>query len=97
MILDLFTSAIFATSLGYVVVTIAVPQLAIQLVLAALDVLILPLVNESMMTDFSAAGRLIMFATGLRICGIKVFPVANMLPALLLVMPFSHLWATFIH
>ncbi|MEN0579020.1 DUF554 family protein [Phytobacter palmae] len=31
--------------------------------------------------------------TGLRICNIKPFPVANMLPGLLLVMPFSALWA----
>ena len=96
-ILDLFTSAIFATALGYAVATIAIPQLAIQLGLAALATLILPLTNPGMMADFSAAGGLIMLATGLRICGIKMFPVANMLPALLLVMPFSALWTTFIH
>jgi len=29
----------------------------------------------------------IMLATGLRICGIKIFPIVNMLPALVLVMP----------
>jgi len=34
----------------------------------------------------------IMLATGLRICGIKIFPVVNMLPALLLALPCSWLW-----
>jgi len=95
-ILDLFTSAIFATSLGYAVATIAVPQIMIQLGLAMLATLIMPLTTANMMADFSAAGGLIMLATGLRICGIKMFPVANMLPALLLVMPFSFLWASYI-
>lgn len=95
-ILDLFTSAIFATSLGYAVATVAIPQVAIQIGLAILAVLILPLTNDNMMSDFSAAGGLIMVATGLRICGIKMFPVANMLPGLFLVMPFSYLWATYI-
>jgi hypothetical protein len=34
-----------------------------------------------------------MLATGFRICGIKQFPVASMIPALLLVMPLSYVWA----
>ena len=44
------------------------------------------------MADFSACGGLIMLATGFRICGIKQFPVADMIPALVLVMPFSWAW-----
>ena len=55
--------------------------------------MILPLTTPDMMNDFSSVGGMIMLATGLRICGIKVFPVANMLPALFLVMPFSHYWS----
>jgi len=96
-ILDLFTSAIFATALGYAVATIFVPLLVVQVGLAMLATVILPMTNPTMMADFSAAGGLIMLATGLRICGIKSFPVANMLPALILIMPFSYLWATYIH
>lgn len=96
-ILDLFTAAIFATALGYAVAAIALPQVLIQVGLACLATLIMPMTSANMMADFSAAGGLIMLATGLRICGIKMFPVANMLPALLLVMPFSHLWETFVH
>jgi uncharacterized membrane protein YqgA involved in biofilm formation len=37
-----------------------------------------------------------MLATGLRICGIKAFPIANMLPALFIVMPLSALWLTYV-
>lgn len=95
-ILDLFTSAIFATSLGYAVATIALPQVVIQLALAMLATLIMPLTTPVMMDDFSAVGGLIMLATGFRICGVKMFPVANMLPALVLVMPISHLWVTYV-
>lgn len=60
----------------------------------ALAVFILHMITPDMMGDFSCAGGLIMVATGLRICNIKPFPVANMLPGLVLVMPFSALWAT---
>jgi len=91
--LDFFTAAIFATTLGYAVATIAVPQLLIQLGLAFAAVLIMPLTTPAMIADFSAVGGLLMLATGLRICGIKVFPVANMLPALLLAMPISAAWS----
>lgn len=92
-VLDLFTAAIFATMLGYAVVTIAIPQVVIQVGLAMLAGVILPMITPDMMGDFSCAGGLIMVATGLRICNIKLFPVANMLPGLFLVMPFSYLWA----
>ncbi|WP_433638983.1 DUF554 domain-containing protein [Kluyvera georgiana] len=95
-ILDLFTAGIFATLLGFAVMTIAIPQLVIQLALAMLAVFLLPMITPSMMADFSCAGGLLMVATGLRICNIKLFPVANMLPGLVLVMPFSHLWATLV-
>lgn len=95
-ILDFFTAGIFAISLGYAVAAIAVPQLGIQLALFFLATLIVPITTPEMRADFSAAGGLIMLATGLRITGIKSFPVANMLPALVLVMPFSYLWRTFI-
>ena len=77
--LDFFTAMIF-------------PLLIIQLTLAWAAALILPLTTPSMMADFSAVGGLLLLATGLRICGIKMFPVVNMLPALLLAMPLSAAW-----
>lgn len=93
--LDLFTATIFAASLGIAVALIAIPQMAIQLLLAFGAVFILPLTTAAMQADFSAVGGLMMLATGLRICGIKLFPVANMLPALVLAMPISSLWSAF--
>ncbi|WP_343582656.1 DUF554 domain-containing protein [Enterobacter sp.] len=93
--LDFFTATIFATTLGVAVVAICVPMLLIQLALATCATLILPLTTPAMMADFTAVGGLLLLATGLRICGIKMFAVVNMLPALLLAMPLSALWTHF--
>lgn len=92
-VLDLFTSAIFAASLGYCVAALTVPQLAVQAALYALSALVMPLTTPAMVADFSACGGVIMLATGFRICEIKSFAVANMLPALFIIMPLSALWA----
>ncbi|AHF78513.1 membrane protein [Sodalis praecaptivus] len=96
-IMDIFTAAIFATVLGYAVAVIAIPQLIIQLLLASSAVLIMPHITGPMMNDFTAAGGFVMLAAGFRIAGIKSFPVANMLPALILAMPVSYLWTLLIH
>jgi uncharacterized membrane protein YqgA involved in biofilm formation len=93
--LDFFTATIFATTLGIAVAAICVPMLLIQLALATCATLILPLTTPAMMADFTAVGGLLLLATGLRICGIKMFAVVNMLPALLLAMPLSALWTHF--
>lgn len=93
--LDFFTATIFATTLGVAVAAICVPMLLIQLALATCATLILPLTTPAMMADFTAVGGLLLLATGLRICGIKMFAVVNMLPALLLAMPLSALWTHF--
>ena len=93
--LDFFTAIIFACSLGIAVSAIFIPMLAIQLTLATCAALILPLTTPAMMADFSAVGGLLLLATGLRICGIKMFAVVNMLPALLLAMPLSAAWTAF--
>lgn len=91
-ILDLFTALIFAADLGFFVVLIALPQILIQAALFSVAWLLVPLLTPAMQADFSACGGIIMLATGLRICGIKIFPIVNMLPALLLIMPLSALW-----
>ena len=93
--LDFFTATIFACTLGIAVSVIALPMLAIQLALAMSASLLLPLTTPMMMADFTAVGGMLLLATGLRICGIKMFAVVNMLPALILAMPLSALWTTF--
>lgn len=93
--MDFFTAMIFACSLGIAVSVIAAPMLIIQLVLAGSGALLMPFTTPAMMADFTAAGGVLLIATGLRICGIKMFAVINLLPALVLVMPLSLLWSSF--
>jgi uncharacterized membrane protein YqgA involved in biofilm formation len=91
-ILDFFTAMIFAASLGPSVALIALPQTAIQASLVLSAGLISSAMTPELMGNFSACGGLIMLATGLRISGIKNFPLANLLPALVFVVPVSAFW-----
>lgn len=95
-ILDFFTAAIFASALGYIIAVIFVPQLIVFAILFVAAGFIMAMINPSMIADFTACGGIIMLATGFRLCGIRAFPTANMLPALVLVMPFSACWQQFI-
>ncbi len=94
-ILDFFTAPIFASTMGCSVALLVIPQFIIQALLYSGASLIMPLTTTDMLADFSACGGLVMLATGFRICGIKQFPVASMIPALLLVMPMSWAWSIF--
>lgn len=89
-ILDFFTAMIFAAELGFMTPLIAVPQLVIMIVLFLLAGVIVPLTSDVMIADFRACGGILMLCTGFRICQIKRFPIANMLPAMVLVFPFSY-------
>jgi uncharacterized protein len=91
-VLDVFTAAIFAARLGLSVAAIAIPQLLILAALFFLGRFILPLTTPAMIGDFSSCGGIIMLATGFRVAQIKNIPVANLLPALVIVMPISNFW-----
>ena len=95
-ILDLFTALIFACSLGRVTSLVAVVQLVIFLLLFACAKLIFPLTTPDMISDFKACGGLIMLATGFRIAKMKDFPIADMIPAMVLVWPISYAWTAWI-
>ena len=95
-ILDLFTAMIFACSLGMAVSTIALPQMVIFLALFLCAKLLYPLTTPVMVDDFKACGGLIMIATGFRIAKMKDFPVADMIPAMILVWPLSWIWMNWI-
>jgi len=49
-----------------------------------------------MTDDFRACGGLIMLATGFRIAKLGDFPIADMIPAMVLVWPLSWAWTAFI-
>ncbi|KUO76465.1 MAG: hypothetical protein APF77_18085 [Clostridia bacterium BRH_c25] len=91
-LLDLFASMIFSASLGFLVAILSIPQFLILLILYYMAIVIMPLTNPIIIADFTACGGIIMLATGFRINEIKSIPIANMLPAMVLVMPLSYLW-----
>ena len=91
-ILDFFTAVVFACSLGLVTSVIAIPQAIIFLCLFFAARAIFPLTTPTMIADFKACGGFLLIATGLRITKIKDFPIADMLPAMVLVMPLNALW-----
>ena len=95
-ILDFFTAAIFAASLSYAVSIIAIPQFIIFVILFFLARFILPYTNSTMILDFKACGGFLMLVTGFRMVKLKMFPIAEMIPAMILVMPLSWLWGNVI-
>ena len=95
-ILDFFTAAIFACNLGYIVSIIAVPQFVIFTTLFLSASFIVPLTTPDMIADFKACGGFLMVAAGFRILKLKMFPVVDMIPAMILVMPFSWFWVNLI-
>lgn len=95
-ILDFFTAAIFACNLGYIVSLIAVPQFVIFTTLFLTASFIVPLTTPDMIADFKACGGFLMVAAGFRILKLKMFPVVDMILAMILVMPFSWFWVNII-
>ena len=95
-ILDFFTAAIFACNLGYIVSLNAVPQFVIFTTLFLSASFIVPLTTPDMIADFKACGGFLMVAAGFRILKLKMFPVVDMIPAMILVMPFSWFWINII-
>jgi hypothetical protein len=49
-----------------------------------------------MIADFKACGGFLILATGFRMIKVKMFPIADMIPAMILVMPISWLWSNYI-
>ena len=95
-ILDLFTAIIFSCTLGSVVSLIAIPQFILFMTLFLLAGVIYPLTTPAMINDFKAVGGFFMLAAGFRMNKVTNFPTADMIPAMILIMPFSWIWSSFI-
>ena len=95
-VLDFATAIIFACILEMVTCVIAVPQFIIFVALFLLAGVIYPLCTETMICDFKACGGVLLVATGFRMMKVKEFPIADMIPAMVLVMPLSYLWVTYV-
>ena len=93
---DFFTGAIFAANLGFVVSLIAVPQFVVLMILFLLAGVIYPLTTPAMIIDFKAVGGTLMLATGFRMIKVRMFPTADMIPAMLFIMPISWAWTTWV-
>ncbi|MBI9094496.1 MAG: DUF554 domain-containing protein [Sphaerochaeta sp.] len=91
-VLDFFTAISFATTLGFIVSILAIPQFIIQFLLYYFASLVLPLVTDSMLANFQATGGVITFAIGLKIATIKDIRVVNLIPALFIVFFITALW-----
>ena len=95
-ILDFPTSFIFACVLGMVTCFIAIPQVLIFLALFFLANVIFPLCSPSMIADFKACGGVLLLGTGFRMMKLKDCPIADMIPAMVFVMPISFAWENYI-
>lgn len=95
-VLDFFTAMIFACKLGTVTSLISIPQFVIMIALFFLAKIIVPMTTDMMISDFKACGGLILLATGLRMLQLKPSPIADMIPAMILIMPISHAWITWL-
>lgn len=95
-VLDFFTAIIFACKLGKATSLIGIPQGIVLLTLFALAKVIVPMTTDTMIADFKACGGFILVATGLRMMKLKAFPIADMVPAMILVMPISYGWVTWL-
>lgn len=95
-ILDFFAAVIFGANLGAVISLIAVPQFIILMIIFFLAHIIVPLTTPDMILDFKAAGGVLMLASGFRITKIKMFPTADMIPIMVVIMPISWLWTNII-
>jgi uncharacterized membrane protein YqgA involved in biofilm formation len=52
--------------------------------------------TPAMINDFKACGGFLLIATGFRMLKLKMFPTADMIPAMILVMPISFMWVNYI-
>ncbi|APU70590.1 DUF554 domain-containing protein [Companilactobacillus crustorum] len=95
-ILDFFAAVIFGANLGAVISLIAVPQFIILMIIFFLAHIIVPLTTPDIILDFKAAGGVLMLASGFRITKIKMFPTADMIPIMVVIMPISWLWTNII-
>ena len=95
-VMEFFTSMVFACKLKKKVALLAVPQCLIHLVIFFIASWIFPLCSEAMIADFKAVGGLLTIAAGFRLLHLTMFPTADMIPSLVIVMPLSWLWMTYI-
>ncbi|WP_165450567.1 DUF554 domain-containing protein [Intestinimonas massiliensis (ex Afouda et al. 2020)] len=92
-ILDFFTILCFSATFGKILICTFVPQFFVYISLYLLASLVMPLADATVMGDLSACAGIITMAIGLNLLFKKNIPTVSMLPALVLIIPISRLWA----
>ena len=93
-VLDAFTAMIFASTLGAAICAIPMPQAVILLLVFGAGKILAGVLTPTMFADLSACGGILTMAAGFRVSKIKSVPLVDLIPALILVMPFSALWSS---
>ncbi len=91
-VLDFFTAILFGAALGYAQLLICVPQFIFLILCFLLAQFIIPFTTPTMIADFKACGGIITMITGLTVAKIFKIKAINLIPALVLVMPFVALY-----
>lgn len=91
--LDLFSTAIFASTMGYFVALLFLPQAAVYTFLILLAPLLYPVLSGPAYGDFSATTGIISLVAGFNLLRLKEIKVMNFLPAMILIIPISSLWS----
>lgn len=91
--LDFFSAIVFGSSLGSSVSLIALPQLGSFTLVFLLARVLMPLMDAAMTANFIACGGALTIAAGMRMAGIRDYPLIDLLPALALVLPLTPLLA----
>ena len=73
---------------------IPLPQVVILLLVFGVGKLLAGVLTPTMFADLSACGGILTMAAGFRVSKIKSVPLVDLMPALILVMPFSALWSS---
>lgn len=92
-VMDVFAGAIFATTLGYAMNLIVIPQAIILSALFYAAKFLMGFTTETMLLDFTAVGGVITFIIGISIAEIKRISAINILPSLVLIFPISYLFS----
>jgi len=91
-ILDFTTVMIFATTVGKSCSVIAIPQMAIFLLLFFSARTLSPLMTDVLKADFSAVGGIVELIIAMKILKLSNYKTIDTLPALILVFPISYYW-----
>lgn len=94
-VLDLFSSAILASTLGFGVLLASIFVFGFQGLLVLMSSFLSPYLTSSVIAEISCAGGIMILAIGLNLLNITKIKTANLLPALIFIPIFASLFNFF--